>query len=68
MAEGVIEVGKRVWVLDMEVNAHKSGVIVSLPPPESFFAGAGFVVLLDGEKKVVTCRNDRRGVQWDFAD
>jgi hypothetical protein len=63
---GRIQVGQCVWVTDASANGRRAtGVIASIA--DDFLSAGGFVVLLDGENKVVTCCNDRRGTQWDFA-
>ena len=65
-ADAVIEVGQRVWVADPEANGGRAtGAIASVA--DDFLGAGGFVVLLDGEKRIVTCSNDQRGTQWDFA-
>src|SRR5262245_18302840 len=65
-----ILVGQRVWVADPEVKGGRAtGVVASVP--DDFLAaggGGGFEVLLEGENKVVTCCNERRGSQWNFED
>lgn len=64
MLTGRVQVGERVWVTD--ANGYRiAGAIASIA--EDFLNAGGFVVLLDGEKKVVTCCMERRGRQWDFA-
>jgi hypothetical protein len=62
---GRIRLGQRVWVLTPE-NRRAYGEIASLPEP--FLGTTGFVVTLDGKSTAVTCTEDRRGSQWDFAD
>jgi hypothetical protein len=61
--EGIL-IGQRVWVADAHAR-WISGVIASIS--DDFLNSGGFIVLLDGETKVVTCCEDRRGTQWDFA-
>jgi hypothetical protein len=63
---GRIQVGQRVWVVDPDAKGGRvPGVIASIR--DDFLNGGGFVVRLDGQKKVLTCSVDGRGVQWDFA-
>ena len=59
-----IRIGQGVWVADAD-GRRASGIIASIS--DDFLNSGGFIVLLDGEKKVVTCCEDRRGTRWDFA-
>ena len=62
---GKIEVGQRVWVA--VEDGRRYGWIACLPQP--FLDGAGgCIVLLDGKPTAVTCSDDGRGRQWDFAE
>ena len=61
---GAVRIGQRVWVIHGDGRAF--GSVASLP--ESFLGGdTGFVVMLDGAPTAITCDEDRRGCQWDFA-
>ena len=65
---GRVVLGQRVWVADPAgLGGRAFGRIASLPPV--FLSGSpSFVVLLDGKNIVVTCCEERRGSQWDFAE
>jgi hypothetical protein len=66
---GSIELGERVWVADpARRDGRTFGRIASLTP-DLLNDSLSFVVVLDGGKPIaVTCCEDRRGGQWDFAE
>jgi hypothetical protein len=66
VSSGKIQVGQRVWVAASGGRAF--GRIASVSPND-FGPEVAFVVMLDKTPPaVVSCFEDRRGSQWDFAE
>ena len=64
MADPRLGLGRRVWVASEGGRAY--GRVAYLPKVIPAVP-SHFVVLLDGENKVLTCLESRRGERWDFA-
>jgi hypothetical protein len=64
VTDGDVQVGKRVWFADTPSGVRMRGVIASAPYGP--LAG-NFVIVLDVDKRIVTCTEDDRGTRWDFV-
>ena len=65
MTEGDIQVGKRVWFADTPSGVRLRGAIASAPYGP--LGGRDFVIVLDVDKRIVTCTEEQRGTRWDFV-
>ena len=65
MTDGDVQVGKRVWFADTPSGVRMRGVIASAPYGP--LAGSDFVIVLDVDKRIVTCTEDQRGTRWGFV-
>ena len=69
MAREELIVGRRVWVSDPNAATGCSfGRVVNVDEPSYLRDGAGFVVSVESNNRLLACRAAGRGVTWDFAD
>jgi hypothetical protein len=67
--ESIIQLGQRVWVTDQSNPGGRTFGYVAALSTVYLNGSASFVVKVDGGKPtVITCCEDRRGSQWDFAE
>ena len=65
MTDGEVQVGKRVWFADSAFGVRMRGAIASAPYGP--LGGSNLVIVLDVDKRIVTCTEDERGTRWGFV-